>query len=62
VGAPQSLRKGGRAGANNFLGALLAVPRSTRSMFVHAVQALPRSPDTPAQCLVAAFLVSTRSK
>lgn len=38
---PQSLRKGGREGANNFLGALLAVPRNTRMMFVHAVQVAP---------------------
>lgn len=37
---PQSLRKGGREGANNFLGALLAVPRNTHMMFVHAVQVL----------------------
>ncbi|KAK9845240.1 hypothetical protein WJX81_000864 [Elliptochloris bilobata] len=34
----ESLRKGGKAGAKNFLGALLAVPRNSRIMFVHAVQ------------------------
>ena len=41
--APQSLRKGGKEGANNFLGALMAVPRNTRMMFVHAVQVLTSS-------------------
>ena len=51
AGVPQSLRKGGKEGANNFLGALLAVPRNTRMMFVHAVQVLTSDADVmPSLC------------